>query len=202
MQSIERLPGRPDANALFKKNFTGIGELALRPLAIPSDIARLHDWFTRDYARFWSMQDKTRDEVEDFYRGLIGSGHGTAYMGLHDGNPAFLVESYDPGHDQVGEHYQVQPGDRGMHFLVAPAERPLPGFTFAVMRTILEFHFSDPLVQRVVVEPDVRNDKIHVLNRRAGFEYDRIIALREKDAHLAFCTREQYARAIAGETRS
>ena len=29
--------------------------------------------------------------------------------------------------------------------------------------------FSDHRIQRVVVEPDVRNEKVHKLNRKAGF---------------------------------
>lgn len=52
--------------------------------------------------------------------------------------------------------------------------------------------FSDARVSRIVVEPDVRNEKIHILNKRAGFEYQQIIDLPNKTAYLGFCTREQY----------
>ena len=167
-----------------------------------TDITKLHDWVTRDYARYWNMQDYSEPELEDFYRKLMNSGHANAFIGAHDNVSAFLVECYSPGHDQIGEHYDVQPGDFGMHFLIAPAEVPVPGFSFAVISTILEFMFSDRAVSRIVVEPDIRNDKIHVLNKRVGFQYDRQLELREKTAHLAFCTRERYAAAVDKETQS
>lgn len=179
----------------FETKTPGIGCFSLRRLDVPGDIPLLHHWVTRDHARFWNMQHLSPAELEDFYRRLMGSGHACAYMGVHDGRPSFLVECYDPQQDQIGEHYDVQPGDRGMHILVAPAERPISGFTFAVMRTILEFIFSDPAARRVIIEPDVRNDKVHMLTKRVGFRYDRLVTLREKTANLAFCTRRQYAAA-------
>ncbi|ATG75386.1 acetyltransferase [Zobellella denitrificans] len=180
----------------FRKRVPGLGELALRPLDPQQDTALLHDWLSRDYARFWGMQDHTPEQVAAFYREMDACDHAEALLGLHDGRPAFLVECYDPRHDRIGQHYPVAPGDHGMHVLVAPAERPIRGFTWQVFRTIMDFLFSQPEVQRVVVEPDVRNDKIHALNRRAGFVYQRQIPLPEKTAHLAFCTRDQYHSAL------
>ena len=70
------------------------------------------------------------------------------------------------------------------------------------METVLAALFAEPSVRRVVVEPDVRNDKIHQLNRYAGFVYHGEIALPHKRAALAFCTRAQFdahLQAIAGQ---
>ncbi|TIS79726.1 MAG: acetyltransferase [Mesorhizobium sp.] len=201
--NAQTLPSdRCNTNIEFEKRIPGIGCFNLRPLFVPGDIPLLHDWVTRDYARFWNMQHLSLADLEDFYRRLMGSGHACAYTGAHDGRPSFVVECYDPRQDEIGEHYEVQPGDRGMHILVAPAERPISGFTFAVMRTILEFIFSDPAARRVIIEPDIRNSKVHILSKRAGFRYDRPVILREKTAHIAFCTREQHAAALLQETSS
>ena len=106
------------------------------------------------------------------------------------------MERYHPANDPVSEHYTVESGDRGVHVLVAPAQRPIANFTWAVFRVVMDFLFSDPEVTRVVVEPDIRNDKIHALNERAGFEYQKIIRLANKTVHLAFCTRAQYFAAL------
>ena len=190
-----------DEGVCFVKPIPPLGTFALRPLRMPADGALIHDWVSRPYATYWNMGDKTEAEVGQFYADLVVSGHAMAYLGLFEGEPAFLVERYDPAHDQIGDHYDVQPGDRGMHILVAPASIPLPGFTFAVMRTVMDFMFAYPSVRRVVVEPDIRNDKIHALNKRVGFTYDRPVVLREKTAHLAFCTREAYGDALAEEAR-
>jgi RimJ/RimL family protein N-acetyltransferase len=89
-----------------------------------------------------------------------------------------------------------------MHILIAPPRERLPDFTWHVFTVILDFLFSDPAVERIVVEPDANNDAIHRLNRRAGFRYQGNIPLPEKTASLAFCTREDYQAALAEDTES
>ncbi|WP_374497512.1 GNAT family N-acetyltransferase [Vogesella indigofera] len=185
----------PAAN-VFQSRIPGVGDFSLRPLQVPADMPLLHRWVTQDYARYWGMQQATLAEVSDAYRALQQGAHTACYLGLYHGQPAFLLECYHPAHDVLGAHYPVQTGDCGMHFLVAPPERRIPGFTRAVMRVILDFLFGDPATRRVVVEPDVRNDKIHAINRHAGFVYQQEIELPHKRAHLAFCTREHYAAAL------
>lgn len=188
---------------LFHARVPGVGEFSLRPLAVPDDMPLLHRWVTQDYARYWGMQQATLAEVSDTYHALQQGVHTACYLGLYHGEAAFLLERYHPAHDVLGEHYPVAAGDIGMHFLVAPPTRHVPGFTRAVMRVILDFLFRDPATRRVVVEPDVRNAKIHAINRHAGFVYQREIALPHKRAHLAFCTREQHqaARQSAGQSK-
>jgi hypothetical protein len=190
---------REAAPAVFVRDEPGVGSFTLRPLDPRADAALVHGWVLSPHAGFWNMADKTLAEIERFYLGLMASGHATAELGLHDGRPAFLTELYDPAHDQVGEHYDPAPGDRGMHVLVGPAERRVPGFTLGVMRAVMARLFADPAVARVVVEPDIRNDKIHALNRKVGFVYDRPVRFREKTAHLAFCTRAAFEGSLKGD---
>ena len=169
---------------------------ALRPLRPDEDAALLHGWVIRDYARFWGMGQHTRDQVAAFYRTLQGSGTASAWLGFAASGPAFLIECYDPAHDEIGQHYPVQPGDRGMHLLLAPCERRVSGFSLDVMRAVLDFIFADPAAHRVVVEPDLRNTAIQRLNQRAGFQPERVVPLREKQALLSFCTRDAHHAAL------
>ncbi|WP_410499971.1 GNAT family N-acetyltransferase [Chitinibacter sp. S2-10] len=176
----------------FRYTVDGIGEFVILPLG-RSDIPLVHEWVTTERASFWGMQNQTLAQVDAVYQSQIDSAHHAPYMAFCNGKPAFLLETYDPAHDELGEHYQVLPGDRGMHFLVAPvAASPVHGFSRAVMQTILAFLFSDDQVTRIVVEPDVRNEKIHPLNRAAGFEYLRTVELSYKTAWLAVCQRQQF----------
>jgi siderophore synthetase component len=168
----------------------GLGRFRLRPLGAPEDMAVVHGWVTQERARYWGLVGRSLPEVISAYRDICRRAQ--VYLGFFEDRPAFLLESYWPGDDPIGKHYPVLPGDRGMHVLVAPAERPLPGFTRAVFRVVMNFLFSDPAVDRVVVEPDIRNSKIHALNRAVGFRYQRVVDLPHKTAHLAFCTRQQY----------
>jgi RimJ/RimL family protein N-acetyltransferase len=79
-----------------------------------------------------------------------------------------------------------------MHFLVAPTDTPVHGFTRAVIAAVMAELFGDPATRRVVVEPDVRNTAVHALNETVGFEITGKVAKPEKDAYVSVCTRERF----------
>ncbi len=168
---------------------------SLRALQLEQDAPVIHDWVNREYARYWQMQHTSLEDVKTAYAAITQAKDTKVMMGFYDGRPAFLLECYWVKNDPLAGYYDAMPGDFGFHILVAPAEQPIHHFTWSVFTVIIDHMLSDPAVKRLVVEPDVRNEKIHVLNKRAGFEYHRVISLPQKEAHLAFCTREQYAAA-------
>ncbi|MER6786505.1 GNAT family N-acetyltransferase [Streptomyces sp. NPDC000658] len=172
-----------------------VGRLSLRPLDPLRDAALLHRWVTHPKAAYWMMQDATPVDVERAYRDIAADEHHHALLGLHDGEPAFLTEHYDPAHRELVGLYEPLPGDIGMHFLVAPTDRPVHGFTRAVITAVMAHLFADPAVRRVVVEPDVSNKAVHALNEAVGFVPEREIRKPEKTALLSFCTREQFTAA-------
>lgn len=168
-----------------------------RLLRIPDDIPMLHAWFTEERAAFWLMQDKTVDEVRQAYQAMMESGHATAYIGMYAGRPAFLAECYDPAHDRIRNFYAVRPGDLGMHIFVGPARERISGFTRSAFHALMRFMFHHLGAQRIVVEPDANNHKVHALNRSAGFVYLGNVPFFEKTASLALCTRQDFAAASA-----
>jgi hypothetical protein len=172
----------------------------LRPLDPVKDAGLLHGWVTHPKARFWMMQDATRQDVERAYADIAADEHHHAFLGLHDGVPAFLMETYDPARRELAGLYESQPGDVGMHFLVPPSDTPVHGFTRAVITAVMRHLFADPATRRVVVEPDVRNTAVHALNAAVGFVPEREIQKPEKTALLSFCTREQFEKAVTAET--
>ena len=172
----------------------GIGQLELYPLAIDADAQVIHHWVNQEYAKYWMMQGTTTEQVKEEYIRLLA--HSDIYIGAVNRQYAFLLEKYKALDEEVGRHYEAQSGDYGMHILVGPADRPVSGFTWQVFRFIMQFLFMDDRVKRVVVEPDVNNEKIHVLNYKAGFEYQGTIRMPHKEASLAFCTRSQFQKAL------
>lgn len=177
----------------FKHQAPGMGSFSIRPLSLEQDVAQLHQWLTAPRASFWGMQTCTLQQVQDTYQQQLDSRHSAPFMGLFEGRPCFLLETYDPAHDELGSQYLVQEGDVGMHFLVGPAQgAPLSGFTRAVMGCIQAFLFTAPANKRIVVEPDVNNQKIHPINRDAGFVYHGTVSLSYKTAALAFCDRSAF----------
>lgn len=166
--------------------------MTIEPLELPRDLARLHSWVTHPKAVFWEMQGASIEDVANDYALVADSPHHDAWLGRVDGTPAFLVETYDPAHSELAGLPELRPGDLGMHVLVAPTDYPVRGFTRRVFRAVMEHCFADPSVRRVVVEPDVRNERIAALNKAAGFEVVRTVRLRTKEAALSFCTREAW----------
>ncbi|MFK4182785.1 GNAT family N-acetyltransferase [Streptomyces sparsogenes] len=178
---------------LFTRHDPRLGRFSLRPLDPAADAELLHRWVTHPKASFWLMQDADVERVASEYGQIAAHPHHDAFIGLHEDRPAFLVERYDPARVELAGLYPAQEGDVGMHFLCAPADAPLHGFTLAVLTTVMEFLFADPATRRVVVEPDVRNSAVHRLNAAVGFEIAGRVRKPEKEAYLSFCTRDQFS---------
>ncbi|WP_353950237.1 GNAT family N-acetyltransferase [Knoellia sp. S7-12] len=169
----------------------------LRPVDPVADGPTLHAWVTHPKSHFWQMADCDVEQVQQAYAEIRDNPSHEAFLGLFDGDPAFLVERYDPAGDPVGKAYAVQHGDVGMHVLVAPTDTPVPGFTREVFATIMDWLFEDPAVARVVVEPDADNHAVHALNAWAGFSVRERVSLPDKDALLSFCTRADHSASAA-----
>ncbi|MFE3991333.1 GNAT family N-acetyltransferase [Streptomyces goshikiensis] len=177
---------------LYSRTDAELGTFSVRPLDPFADAELLHGWVTHPKASFWMMQDATPADVEREYMRIATHEHHQAFIGLHEGRPAFLMETYDPSELELVGLYDAQPGDVGMHFLVAPSDKPLHGFTRAVITTVMAAVFADPATERVVVEPDVNNTAVHALNEAVGFVAERPVTKPEKEALLSFCTRAQF----------
>ncbi|CAL2085031.1 GNAT family N-acetyltransferase [Tenacibaculum sp. 190524A05c] len=181
---------------VFSREIEGIGTMSIRPIQLDSDIDTLFSWVTKPYAKYWGMLGQTRDEVKQSYQEIEDNNHHHTYIGLLNDTPIFLMERYKASEDIIASHYAALDNDYGMHILVAPVEKRIPKFTWEVFRTVMEYFFSLSFVNRVVVEPDKNNDKIHLLNKKAGFVYHKEIELPHKVASLAFCTEKLYQEAI------
>lgn len=173
---------------------TSLGTFSFRPVEPRADTPLLHAWLSHPKSAYWLMQHATEEDIEREFSDIIVSTSRNAFVGLHQNRPAFLAETYDPAHSSLAEHYAVRSGDVGMHFLVAPTDSPISGFTRAVLVTVMELLFADPATQRVVVEPDVRNQAVHTLNATVGFRVRGTVPVPEmnKDAYLSICSRHDY----------
>ncbi|MBA0050534.1 N-acetyltransferase [Streptomyces sp. AJS327] len=177
---------------LYTRHDPGLGEFALRALQPLDDAELLHRWVTHPKSAFYLLGDATPEQVRQEFTSIANSPHHDAFLGLHRGRPAFLMERYDPAHVELTGLYDHQPGDVGMHFLCAPTDTPLRGFSLAVITTVVEMLFADETTRRIVVEPDVRNTAVHALNEAVGFRVERTLTKPEKEAALSFCTREEF----------
>ncbi|MFJ3904238.1 GNAT family N-acetyltransferase [Streptomyces sp. NPDC090025] len=171
-------------------------DIRIRPLDPLKDAELIHPWVTDAKASYWLMQGFKLQDVEREYMAIAANPHHDAFIGTVDGAPAFLMERYDPARAELVGLYEAEPGDVGMHFLVAPTDTPVHGFTRTVITAVMRELFADPATARVVVEPDVRNKAVHALNEAVGFVPEREIQKPEKKALLSFCTRAQFEAAV------
>lgn len=158
-------------------------------------------WVSHAKAHYWGMQNQTPAQVVSNYQVLQAKPGFDVYLGRVNGQPAFIMERYRVEQDPIAQAYPAEPGDVGMHLLIAPTDQPVRGFSAAVMQAIVAFLFSDASVERIVVEPDYRNEKVHRLNQRVGFFHARRIQIGEKTAYLGTCTRAQFHAALATDAR-
>ncbi len=179
------------ADVLLSRD-TAVGRITIEPIDVDRDAGLLHGWITHPRSVFWGMASASVDDVCEAYAAIVADRHHEAWLGRVDGGPAFLAETYDPEHSELHGLYDWHLGDIGMHLLVAPTTRPRSGFTSAVFRTVMELCFDDPRRHRVVVEPDVRNDRIAALNAAAGFRVLTEVPLSDKVAALSVCSRADF----------
>lgn len=180
---------------VYRRTDPRLGAFALRTLDPDADAALLHGWVTHPKAAFWMMLNADVAQVADEYRRIHAHPHHDAFVGLWRDRPAFLAERYDPARVELAGLHDAADGDIGMHFLCAPTDTPVPGFTLAVITTVMAWLFTDPATRRVVVEPDVRNTAVHARNAAVGFTVVGQIAKPEKDALLSICTRASFENA-------
>lgn len=170
------------------------GRVRILPVRPEEDGDLIHSWVTQDRARFWGMTEYSRDEVVEVYRFLDSLPTHHAFLLSIDEEPVALFQSYDPCHDPVGEAYEPQKGDLGIHLFMAPAREPRPGLTPWLVLHFIGHLFATTGVRRIVVEPDVRNDKALARLTGSGFEPGPVIELPDKQAQLFFLRREVFER--------
>ncbi|MER5833842.1 GNAT family N-acetyltransferase [Streptomyces sp. NPDC002130] len=180
----------------------GFGTVRVLPLDPGADAAVIHRWVSEDRAAFWGMTELTEQQVAEIYAHMATLDTHHAHLVVRDGEPVALLQTYEPEADRVSECYEVRPGDIGVHLLLAPAgpgggQR---GWTARLVTAIAAYVLPGLDRRRIVVDPDVRNEKAVGRFLRLGFTPGPVVVLPEidlpdvhlpeKKAQLAFLDRE------------
>ncbi|MFG2680730.1 GNAT family N-acetyltransferase [Streptomyces sp. NPDC048392] len=191
-----------DRAAVHEQHLDGFGTVRVLPLDAAADAAVIHGWVSEERAAFWGMRGLTRHQVAEAYAHLDTLDTHHAFLVVKDGEPVALLQTYDPGADRVGECYAVEPGDIGVHLLLAPAgpEGARPGWTAALSDALMAYVLLGLDRTRLVVDPDVDNEKAIARFLKQGFTAGPAVVLPEVDlpdvhlpekkARLAFLRRE------------
>jgi hypothetical protein len=191
-----------DRAAVHEQHLDGFGTVRILPLDPAADTARVHGWVSEERAAFWGMNGLTRDQVAAVYGHMDTLDTHHAFLVVKDGEPVALLQTYDPAADRVSECYDAEPGDIGVHLLLAPAgaEGARPGWTSALSGALMTYVLLGLDRTRIVVDPDVANDKAIARFLKQGFTAGPAVVLPEVDlpdvylpekkAQLAFLRRE------------
>jgi len=178
------------------------GTVRIRVLDAKADAGLVHGWVSEERAAFWGMNGLTEDQVAEIYAHMDTLDTHHAYLLEKDGEPVGLLQTYEPEADRVSECYAVEPGDIGVHLLLAPAgsDGARAGWSSALLGAVASYVLVGLDRRRVVVDPDVRNEKAIARFLRQGFVAgERVVLpeidipdvyLPEKHAQLAFLRRE------------
>lgn len=187
---------------VHEQEVDGFGTVRVRTLDAKADAEVLHGWVSEERAAFWGMNGLTQDQVAEIYAHMDTLDTHHAYLLEKDGEPVGLLQTYEPEADRVSECYPVEPGDIGVHLLLAPAgaDGGRPGWSSALLGAVASYVLLGLDRKRVVVDPDVRNERAIARFLRQGFVAgERVVLpeidipdvyLPEKHAQLAFLTRE------------
>lgn len=183
------------------------GVVTVHLLDPEGDVGTLHAWVTEPRAAFWGLAHLTREELRDTYAFVESLPTHHAYLVRWDGEPVVLLQAYLPEDDPVATAYEVRPGDLGFHFFLGgrgPAGARAATWT-VVGPAMIEFLFAGAGTDRLVGEPDARNEKAVARVEAMGFELGERVTFESaygpKDARLVFLTRER-GETVAADLRA
>src|SRR5699024_7156596 len=111
--------------------------VAVRPLDVDRDTARVHEGLSHPRAHHWMMTDLHEAGVRAYLEGIRDSAEEAGWVGSVDGTDCFYVETYIPDSLIPQNVLATGPGDIGMHLLVAPpAGRAMHGLTDRIMAEV------------------------------------------------------------------
>jgi hypothetical protein len=175
--------------AVHEQRLDGFGTVRVLPLDPHADAGVVHRWVSEERAVFWGMNGLGREQVAGIYAHMAALTTHHAFLVVRDGDPVALLQTYEPGADRISECYEVRDGDIGVHLLLAPAGvgGARPGWSGALLTAVTAYVLPGLGRRRIVVDPDVRNEKAIARFLRQGFEAGPVVVLPEidlPDVHL------------------
>lgn len=171
--------------------------ISFRKASMERDLQRLHAWFNAEHVLPYWQLNESLPAVRDALEEKLEDAHLQPYIGSLEHVPMSYWECYWADADGLADHCDTRPTDQGIHLLIGPEEYLGEGYAIPLVRAVTEMQFSHPETDRILTEPDVRNDTVIHVFERCGFEPRRELELPDKDALLMVCEREQFQTAYA-----
>ncbi|WP_163526791.1 GNAT family N-acetyltransferase [Halobacillus ihumii] len=166
--------------------------ISFRPFELEKDFPMIMKWMHQDHViPFWQLNISEENLLKHMEK-AVSDQHQKLYIGLLDGVPMSYWECYWVKGDVVENSYKTEPYDQGIHLLIGETSYLGKGLSQHLLRAMLEFQFTYQDTQKVVAEPDCRNEKMIHVFEKCGFRKVEPIQLPDKKAMLMFCEREVF----------
>ncbi|WP_347862923.1 GNAT family N-acetyltransferase [Salimicrobium sp. PL1-032A] len=160
--------------------------------AVESDLELVHKWMQEPHVHpFWQL-NLPLEAFGVHFRKALNDSHQTVYIGLMDNEPMSYWESYWVEGDVLEESYETRPYDQGVHLLIGEKGYLGKGYALPLLRAMVSFQFEHEKTEKVVAEPDRRNEKMIHVFEKCGFRKVAPITLPDKQAMLLFCDRKEF----------
>ncbi|GEK58645.1 GNAT family N-acetyltransferase [Marinococcus halophilus] len=194
------MKAQPSNSHIFTREPDGAeGErIQFRAVDEKADFHMLHGWMHETHVvPFWQLnmgESKYRTHLHK----ALNDPHQTLYIGELDGRPVSYWEVYWAADDIIGSYYRAEPADQGVHLLIGPPEETGKGYALPLLKAMLSVQFQYARTARIIAEPDITNDKMIHVFKKAGFESVKPVDLPDKRGLLMVCRRETFEGGTAG----
>ena len=165
----------------------------LAPVCVSTHLELVHEWMRQPHVLPWWQLDVSREGMIAYLKGQCASRHLVPWIGSLDGRPMAYVETYRAREDPLATVWpEVRSGDMGWHVLIGPPDLLGTGAARLLGRTVLSMLFSDPCTERVVCEPDARNQRMLAFCRHLGYRAGEQVLFPDKPAQMMVCSRADW----------
>jgi RimJ/RimL family protein N-acetyltransferase len=170
--------------------------------ATPGEHAELlHGWLHQPHVRrWWSHGDLPT--TERYIARQRASAHLVPWVVSADGRPFGYVETYRAADDPLARAFPLTAADRGWHVLVGPPDAIGSGLPRLLGRAVVAHLLARPGAERVVCEPDERNERMIAFCHALGHRRLATLDLPDKRAALLACTRADFAHRWPGDAEA
>lgn len=174
--------------------------VSLRQASLERDLGRLHAWLGSEHVKPYWQLDLPLPAFRDRLTEKLADDHLTPYVACLDHVPMSYWECYWAADDDVANHYDAEPTDQGVHLLIGPEEYLGHGYALPLLRAVVAMQFRHSETDRVVAEPDARNERVVHVFEKCGFELRKEFRFdeAEKDALLLVCERDRFESDVLG----
>lgn len=150
-----------------------------------ADLDAVHEWMHAPHVEpYWQLA-LPRPAVAAYLEEATADSHQDVLVGEVDGELVSYWEVYWAERDRLASFCATQPWDQGVHLLIGPAALTGRGLGRHLLAAVSRWLFDrDRRTQRLLAEPDVRNDRSIRLFERCGYRKAAELALPEKRAAL------------------